>query len=63
MDEEIESKVFWLDGFEGKASGGYFVKNDLKEFFKVLKDTGKKPVGIKVDDSYNMEIIVEDLDE
>ena len=53
MDE-----VFWLDNFEGNAQGGYFIRNDLFKFFQKLKESGKKPVGIKVDDNYNMEIIV-----
>jgi len=59
MSEEIEAKTFWLDGFEGSTVGGYFIRNPLKEFFKTLEDKGLKPVGIVVDDSYNMEIIVE----
>ena len=51
--------IFWLDGFEGEVQGGYFIRNDLFKFFRKLKEAGKKPVGIKVDDIFNMEIIVE----
>jgi len=59
MSEELTTKRFWLDGWTGSAVGGYFVRNPLKEFFKTLEDKGLKPIGIVVDDSYNMEIIVE----
>jgi hypothetical protein len=55
--------TFWLDDFEGKANGGYYIRNDLKEFFKTLEKIGKKPVGIKYDGSYNLEILTEVKDE
>ena len=45
-------------GFDGIAQGGYFVRNDLFKFFRTLKESGKIPVGIKVTDDFNMEIIV-----
>ena len=51
--------TFWDDDFKGKAQGGYFVRNDLHLFFKKLRESGQKPVGIKVDDSFNLEVIVE----
>jgi len=50
--------VFWIDDFEGKAQGGFFVRNDLHKFFQKLRETGHEPVGIKVDDSFNLEVIV-----
>lgn len=52
------SKIFWIDGFEGEAQGGYFVRNDLCKFFKTLKESGKTPVGIKIDDTFNLEVII-----
>lgn len=55
-----EKTVFWLDGWEGKAAGGYFIRNGLFQFFDKLKEAGKKPVGIVIDDSWNMEVIVEE---
>jgi hypothetical protein len=61
MDNENEDKLFfWIDSKEDYiAEGGYFVRNELKDFFKKLKEQGKVPVGIMVDmNSYNMEIIV-----
>ena len=48
----------WSDEFTGEAQGGYFVRNNLKEFVKVLEESGKEIVGIKFDGSYNLEILV-----
>jgi len=54
-DNEI---MLWKDG-DYEAKGGFFVRNNLKEFFKTLIEAGHEPVGIKVDmDSYNLEVIV-----
>tara|TARA_R110000851_G_scaffold330546_1_gene503493 strand:- start:205 stop:393 length:189 start_codon:yes stop_codon:yes gene_type:complete len=55
-----KDKIFWLEDFtDGKAVGGHFVRNTLKEFIKRLEDNGKKVVGIKVDDTFNLEVIIE----
>ena len=33
-----KSTVFWKDGFEGEATGGYYFRAfDLKKFFKRLE--------------------------
>ena len=38
-----DEKIFWLEEFtEGAATGGFFVRNTLKEFIKKLEDDGKK---------------------
>lgn len=51
--------LFFKDGAY-EAVGGFFVRNNIKEFFKSLQDKGLNPVGIKVDDeSFNLEVIVE----
>ena len=55
-----EENIFWLENWEGKAKGGYFIRNNLFEFFGRLKESGEKPVGIKIEDDWNMEIIVEE---
>lgn len=55
----MTEQTFWLDGFKGEAQGGYFVRNDLVKFFEVLEGKGMKPVGIKFDGTWNLEIIVE----
>ena len=54
-----KDKIFWLEEFtDGKAEGGIFVRNTLKEFIKRLEDDGKEVVGIKIDDTFNLEVIV-----
>lgn len=56
----MDDKIFWLDKFKGNAKGGYFIRNNLKEFFDKLLEKGINPIAIKYDGSYNLEIIVED---
>ena len=58
IEVTVEPKIFWLEDFDGCARGGFFIKNNIKEFFKLLEDSGKTPVGIKFDGSNNLEIIV-----
>ena len=54
--------MFWKDG-DYTAKGGFFVRNNLKEFMNKLIEAGYEPVGIKVDlDSFNIEIIVKEDD-
>lgn len=55
--------IFWQDGpwqYEDyEVSGGYFIRNGLKDFLTKLVESGKYPVGIKVDmESMNLEVIV-----
>ena len=53
------SNIFWKDGFEGKASGGYYFRAfDLKKFFDRLNANGKEVVGLEFDDSNNVNVIV-----
>ena len=53
------SDIFWKDGFEGKASGGYYFRAfDLKRFFDRLKADKKEVVGLEFDDSNNVNVIV-----
>jgi hypothetical protein len=50
--------MFWKDG-DYTAKGGFYVRNNLKEFLNTLIEAGHEPVGIKVDlDSFNLEVIV-----
>lgn len=61
MEEEKQNKIeLWKDG-SYKARGGYFIRNNLKEFFSKLIENGLEPVGIIVDlDSLNLEVIVKE---
>lgn len=58
----MEGKIFWLDGYEGKAKGGYFYRNDLFRAFEKFEDNGLKIVGIKIGDGWNIELICEDIE-
>ena len=55
----VKPQVFWLDDWNGTARGGLFLRNDLKVFFERLKAQGIKPVAIKFDGTYNLEIITD----
>jgi hypothetical protein len=61
MKKEQENKLeFWKDG-EYKARGGYFIRNNLKDFFGKIIENGLEPVGIIVDlESFNLEVIVKE---
>lgn len=59
MEPDREEQVFFLDNFEGKASGGYYIRNDLFKFIKRIEAEGKKVVGIGFDGTWNLNIIVE----
>jgi ABC-type Fe3+-citrate transport system substrate-binding protein len=50
--------IFWKDG-DFEARGGIFVRSELRNFFDKLKESGLNPVGIKIDDTLNLEVIVE----
>jgi len=50
--------IFFKDG-DYDAKGGFFIRNNLKEFIKKLIDSGYDPVGIKIEmDSLNLEVFV-----
>ena len=56
------SDVFWKDGFEGEADGGYYFRAfDLVKFFKRLKSNGKEVVALEFDDSNNVNVIVSQI--
>ena len=55
MNNEI---TLWKDG-DYVAKGGFFIRNNIKDFIKTLIESGYEPVGIKIDiESYNVEIMV-----
>jgi hypothetical protein len=56
-----KSTIFWKDGFEGNATGGYYFRAfDLVEFFKRLKADGKEVVALEFDDSNNVNVIIKE---
>ena len=49
---------FFIDSDEDMiGQGGFFVRNDLFKAFRKLRADGEEPIGIRVDDSWNLEII------
>ena len=53
-----KQRVFWKDGFQGKAKGGYYFRVfDLVKFFKKLEDKGKEVVGLEFDGN-NVDVII-----
>tara|TARA_R110000751_G_scaffold112784_3_gene211852 strand:- start:5003 stop:5200 length:198 start_codon:yes stop_codon:yes gene_type:complete len=60
---KFEEKVFWKDGFNGKALDGIMFRSfDLNKFLKKVEiDNGHEVVGIQFKDN-NVEIIVKKED-
>lgn len=58
-----KENIFWLDKWEGDASGGYFCRCDLFQFFEKCKANGLRVVGIKEPKDWNMEFILEKIKE
>ena len=53
-----ENKIFWKDGFNGEAEGGYYFRAfDLVKFFKKLEKENKEVVGLEFDGN-NVNVIV-----
>ena len=57
--------IFWLDDYQGKAIGGYYVRCNLKQHIEQFKKQGFKVVGIKVceDSNWNLQFICEKIEE
>jgi hypothetical protein len=54
-----QQDIFWKDGDFGDCVGGFYIKNNLKEFIDKCKETGLNPVGLKVDEDGIVEVIVQ----
>jgi len=57
----MEGKIFWLEDYQGKCSGGYFYRSDLFKAFEKFNSNNLKIVGIKIGDDFNIEFICEEL--
>ena len=54
------SKIFWLNGFEGLSKGGLYFRSYLnKHISKIEKELKAKVVGIVIEDSWNIEFLIE----
>lgn len=56
---EINDRIFWRDGNWKEGVGGYIVKSSLKKVIDEIKATGENPIAIKLNDDFELEIIVE----
>ena len=67
----MKDKIFWLDGFEGKAKGGLYVRSEIAiELAEYEKKFGVKIAGLGIEKDYagsnserpswNLELIVEE---
>jgi len=60
MGEPGQSKIFWVDKFEGRPSSIYPFRCNLKEAIeRVESTTNEKVVGIVYDETYTIELLTE----
>jgi hypothetical protein len=53
--------IFWKEGFEGDCKGGIMFRAfDLNKFIKLIEVKGDNVIGIKFDNSNNIELIIEE---
>ena len=56
----MKKKIFWLQGFDGAASGGYYFRAfDLIKFMKLVEKEEGEVVGLCFEDN-NVDIIIKD---
>ena len=54
----MKKKIFWVDNFNGKASGGYYFRAfDLVKFMKLVEKEEGEVVGLCFEDN-NVDIII-----
>ena len=53
-----EKKIFWLQGFDGAAQGGYYFRAfDLVKFMKLVEKEEGEVVGLEFEDN-NVNVII-----
>lgn len=56
----FENKVFWKEGFEGKAKEGIMFRSfELKKLFNKIENNGEEVVGVMVEGN-NLNILIND---
>ena len=56
--------IFWKDDFEGEGKGGLLFRAfDLIKFLDKIETNNDEVVGIKFDDSNNIELIIEEKED
>ena len=56
---EQQDNIFWRDGNWGECVGGFHFKTSLKQVINELTQRNLNVVGIKINDEYDIELIVE----
>ncbi len=52
----MKDKIFWIDGFEGKAKGGLYVRSKIAiELTEYEKKFGVRIVGLGIEKDYDSE--------
>jgi len=52
----MKDKIFWIDGFEGKAKGGLYVRSKIAiELAEYEKKFGVRIVGLGIEKDYDSE--------
>ena len=59
MEPDRKEQVFFLEDWQGKAAGGYYVRSDIRQSIKKLEEGGRKVVGIGYDGTFNLHLILE----
>ena len=60
MENKFKDIIFWKDGFDGRAEGGFFFRSfDLNKFMEGITERGGNVVGIQFTGN-NCEIICEE---
>ena len=54
----MKNKIFWVDNFNGKASGGYYFRAfELVKFMKLVEKEEGEVVGLCFEDN-NVDVII-----
>jgi hypothetical protein len=56
--EEQQNNIFWKDGEYGECVGGFHFRTSLKQILDQIEEQGLTPVGIKINDEWDVEVIV-----
>jgi len=54
-----QENIFWRDGNFSECVGGFHFRTSLKQILDKCTEQGLNPVGIKINDEWDIEIIVE----
>ena len=58
----MKKKIFWVDNFNGKASGGYYFRAfDLVKFMKLVEKEEGEVVGLCFEGN-NVDVIIKEND-